>query len=1197
MKMRASLPLTRAFISSAPSILLIGQSLLLEVFTYPTTRDVNYAWDFGDGSGIVQGVQQRVSHVFQSTGFYNITVHANNMLTVLSTWHTVEVSEKISGLAVSIIGPRELNLAANFMGSVTTGTSLTWTFDFGDGSLMETRTDGWVSHVYKSPGVYTVKVAVLNSVSRAHVLVTAEVPRFAISGILPAECVASGRDTRLAALVNGNVSALAFHWLFGDGSSVTVVSGKAVVTHAFQTPGSFHIGLTVFSSVTSTSLDATVCVEVAIANITLRSSQEVAAVGAEVCFQVFVFPEQITGYQLQWLPSPSSLISRTENTQRCFVFRDEGVAETSVRANNSVSVQTAGCRVTLQKPVQGFSVAHNIQRDALTIGTAASFWVASCVGSNVSLLWDFGDGSPMEQTQNVSHVFTAAGNFTVTATAFNAISRNSVAFWVDVVLPVSDLSIRVNQPYNAVGEETVFTAVSSAISNATYIWFIDAMNTSIIGTCQLGFTFKNPGVYQVRVRAETSVIREEAAITVQLFERIKDLQIDSETIINMKYVPTRENLLFVPSVTKGSNVTYRWSATHSNNQEVTGDGDFFQLSTETPGRMSIHVTASNSLGEASSSLSLEAQDRAKGARVTARSSVVALGELVNISVSVAMGSGLKYLWHAEPSHPPVETSVPFLLHVFTSVGQCWVNVSVQNAVSQSNVTKDFTVQQEVREVDFEIDKGTHPFYIPTRCAVTLHGFHQEGSDLTWSWTIGGAFFNEPTSIYSFPHPGIYQVSLNVSNRVSWQDVSHNVTVQDPIKELVLKVSKFSSCSGEEVTFVAAISSGSNASFLITFRNGEWSNSRNVPGGRFTTSSLPSGTVLVTLKSWNQVSSAEVSSTILIAEGVQGLRIANCCSGALEAEKEIFFKSESQSRVPVSYTWMFHLVGFDPVRLRGQEVFFAPPGSGSLLIRVLATDGVCYQSVNSTATVQWPVQSVKLVRPSDGIFVDHAATFSAEVLGRGNASFLWDFGDSADQVATDSDTVSHIYHAPGKYSVGLRALNGVSATAARLHVEVEVLQCSSPQVSLVHSWSTIIRSRSNYFEASVFSNCSAYNIRYLWEVLTLSESMLPGKKVRFKGQEAMSPTLFIPKHTLSVGRYRLLFTASLQGTPLRVQRDATITVVHSPLAAAIKGGSKRLWPSFTDLTLDGSESQDFDQEPGEEEALNYDWAFVALVNTP
>ncbi|TWW81623.1 Polycystin-1 [Takifugu flavidus] len=118
---------------------------------------------------------------------------------------------------------------------------------------------------------------------------------------------------------------------------------------------------------------------------------------------------------------------------------------------------------------------------------------------------------------------------------------------------------------------------------------------------------------------------------------------------------------------------------------------------------------------------------------------------------------------------------------------------------------------------------------------------------------------------------------------------------------------------------------------------------------------------------------------------------------------------------------------------------------------------------------------------------------------------------------------------------VRALDNISHTSAQLCVEVEILQCSSPQVALVHNLSTIIRSRSNYFEASVVSNCTAYNIR----------------------------------------------------------QNATITVVNSPLVAVIKGGSKRLWPSLTDLTLDGSDSRDLDQEPGDEDALTYDWTFATL----
>lgn len=1203
MKMRASLPLNRLLIFSSPPMLLVKQRLLLEVSTVPTSNGVNYEWDFGDGSGIVRDVQPRVSHAFLSAGFYNITVYANNTLTVLSAWHIVEVYEKISGLTVSNSGPSELNYATSFTGTVATGTSLTWTFEFGDGSLMENLTDGSVLHVYESPGIYIVRVTVLNSVSQAHQSMTTEVYRLAMSGILPTKCVESGRDMQLTAQVNGNISTLTFHWRFGDGSSVPVVKGRSVVTHTFRTAGNFHVNLTVFGAVTSTSFSTVLCVEVAIGNVTMLSSQEVVAVGGEVCFWVLVSPDQMTGYQLQWLTSPSGLMSRAENTQRCFVFKDEGVEELSVTATNNISIQTAICRITIQKPVEKFSAAHDISRDTLIVDTTASFWVVSCVGSNVSVLWDFGDGSPVEHTQNVSHIFTATGNFTVTTTAFNSVSRDSVTFRVNILFPVSDLSIHIKPLYGIVGEETVFTAVSSAIGKTTYFWSINGINSSILGTHQFGFTFLNPGVYQVKVIENNSVSREEAAVSVAVFERIKGLQIESQAIISMKYVPTNENLLFVPSVTKGSNVTFRWLATQSNKcLEITGEGDCFQMLAKTPGRISVQVTASNFLGEASRSLSLEGVERLKGALITSQSNVVALGEIVTISVSMTAGSDLRYLWHVKPNHPPMETNVSFLLYTFTTVGHSSVNISVLNAISQSHVTKDFTVQEEVQEVDFEIDGGTHPFYIPTRCAVTLHGLNQKGSNPHWSWKIGvetNAFFNKQTSIYSFLHAGIYQVSLNVSNRVSWMAVSHDVTVQDPIRQLVLKVSKSSSCSGEEVTFLAAISSGSNASFVLTFRKRDWVYSQNIPGGRFTTSSLPAGTLLVTVKAWNRVSSAETSTSILIIDGIQGLRIVYCCSGALEAEKGTFFKSEIQSRDPVNYTWRFHLVGFEPMWFTGQEVVFTPPGSGSLSISLLATAGVCSESMNGSTTVQWPIQNLSLVCHSNRLYVGHAARFSADVFNRVNVSFLWDFGDSTDKLATDSHKVSHTYSTPGKYSIVTTAFNNISRIITQLHVEVEILQCSSPQVSLVQSWSTIIRSRSNYFEGSVMSNCSAYSIRYQWEVLTLSAThpklMLSNNKVRRRGQEAASPVLLIPKHTLSVGQYCLLFTVSLEGTPLQGQQNMTITVENTPLVAVIKGGSKRLWPGLTDLTLDGSESQDLDREPGEEDTLNYDWAFVTLVN--
>uniref|UniRef100_A0AAQ4PFT7 Polycystic kidney disease 1b n=2 Tax=Gasterosteus aculeatus aculeatus TaxID=481459 RepID=A0AAQ4PFT7_GASAC len=1200
--------LNHLLISSSVPVALVEQTLFLEASAEPSTFAVVYTWDFADGSEVVQGIHRRVSHAFASAGVYNVTVCANNALTAMTTWLQVEVMEEISGLTLSCNGPIELSSATDFRATVATGTSLMWNFDFGDGSLEENRTDGSICHVYELPGNYTADVTVSNSVSQAHQSIGVEVYRLTVSGVLPAECVMSGRDVPLSARVNGNISDLTFHWMFGDGSPPTVVTGQSTATHTFQSQGISYVSLTVFSSVTSVSFNTSICVEAPITNMTVLSSQEVVASGGEACFRVLVSPVQMNGYQFQWFSSTSSAahrvpIAKAEGAQKCFIFDDEGVKEVSVLASNKVSNKTARAFVTVLNPVSKLSVAHDSESGTVTANTLVSFWVFSCTGSNVSVLWDFGDGSPAERRLNVSHAFTLAGQFTVTATAFNAVSRDFVTLKVSVLLPISDISLYTNQPYAVVGEEIIISAVSSAISSTNYYWTVDGITSMKQGTYQFRFVFRKPGVSQVRVIAQNLVSRKEAAVLVEVFERIEGIQIKCPSLTNMKYIPTQEELLFTASIAKGSNVTYHWSATPSRvTQQISGDGELFHLFAETPGGISVQLRACNKLGEATSVVSLVAVQPVTGAHITAESNIVALGKLVNISVAVVTGSDLQYHWYVESDLPPLHTQAPFLLHTFSSVGRCLFKVSVHNVLGCVNVTKEFNVQEEVQEVDFEIEGKTHPFYVATSVAVQLCGLIRKGSHLHWNWKIRAAMLfnasNQSVS-YTFPCEGIYQLSLNVSNGINWQTVSHSVAVEDAIEGLMLRVSESSFCTEEEVTFIPTISKGSNASFAITFTNNDWIHSQGVLEGRFTTSSLPAGAHVVTVKGWNHISSAEVSSSILVTEHIQGLRLVNSSSDPLEALKGFQFKAEVQSGFPVNYTWIFHLTGCNPTWLTGQEVIFTPPQSGLLSFSVLATNGICSRSLNNTATVQWPVKEVKLVCHSERIFVGHAVRFSAKANGS-SRRYLWSFGDSAEALVTDLSTVSHTYYSPEKYSVTVKVVNSVSNVFAQIHIEVEEPKCPSPKAAIVQSRSTIFSSRQNFFEASVDINCSAYKSTYLWEIVKGSDCTSldsSGDEVALRSQvDATSPFLFLPKHTLGVGRYCLVFTVALQGTPLVDRQKTSITVVHSMLVVVIKGGSHRLWPSLSDLILEGSESQDPDVEPGVEDTLQYHWTFMTANST-
>ncbi|XP_047466063.1 polycystin-1 [Mugil cephalus] len=1203
MKINVRHQLNSLFISASASVLLVKQTFQMEASIEPSTSAVFYTWDFGDGSQAIRGIHRKVSHTFGSAGVYNVTVCASNNLTSLTAWDMVVVVEKISGLTVAHSAPREAGTVMDFKAKVASGSSLIWDFDFGDGSQVANLTDGCISHVYKLPGNYKVDVKVSNSVSQAHRSITVEVYRLTVSGVLPTECVVSGKDIQFNALVNGNSSSLTFHWLFGEDSPLTV-AGQSTVTHMFPNHGIFYLNLTVFSSATSVSYSRSICVESPITNVEVWPSKDVVPVGEEVCIKVLISPEQITGYQFKWFTKSSGFASLTENSQKCFVFRDAGVQEVSVTASNKVSNKTTKTDVTIQEPVSQLSVMHDSQSDTLTVNTLVSFWVASCVGSNVSVLWDFGDGTPTEQKHNISHVFTSTGQFTVTATAFNVVSRDSTTLRVNVLFPVSNLSLHTSQPYAAVGEEILITAISTAISSTSYFWTIEGVTSMKQGTYEFRYIFPKAGVYQVKVIAQNLVSRREAAILIKAFERIQSLQIECQNLIDKKYVPAHEELLFIASFTRGSNVTYDWLLTQSGiNRQVTADRKIFHVSAETAGSILVQLRASNVLSEATSSVSLLAVERVTSAHIAAQSNLVALGKVANISVFVDTGSDLHYLWYVNSDFPPLQTQEPFLLYTFSSLGHCLVKVSVQNVISQSNNTKEFLVQEEVQGVDFQIDSKKLPFYVNTSTALYFLGHIYKGSDLHWDWKVRTAKQNLFTStnqtfIYSFPHAATYQVYVNVSNGINWQVVSHNVTAQDAIQGLMLNISKPSLCTEEQVTFTPTISKGSDVSYVITFRNKDWIQSQDISEGQFVTSSLPVGSHQVTVKALNQVSNAEASSTILVTEQIQGLQLVNCCSSTLEAFKGVQFKAEVQSGFPTNYTWIFSLEKAALTQLTGQEVTYTPSENGSLSFSLLASNGICSQRINQTAIVELPIKKVKLVCNSQKLFVGHSVRFSETVNEGSNVRYLWDFGDNT-ELLSDSSTINHTFYYNGKYTVTVKVLNDVSDVSTKLDLEVEELQCSSPQVVMVQSQSTIFRSRPSYFEASVDVNCTVYRTTYRWELF--SESYCTNDNTDLSGSsidlgDAASPFLLLPKHTLNVGCYCLVFTVSFQGTPLLVQRNTNITVVHSPLVAVIKGGSHRVWPILSDLVLDGSGSHDPDMEAGVEETLQYQWTWMSVNST-
>ncbi|XP_049320596.1 polycystin-1 isoform X1 [Astyanax mexicanus] len=1224
-------PLTKVLLSSVPPVQKPNETLLLEASTVPFSLGMLYTWDFGDATLEVEGLHDKISHSFIEAGVYNVSVTADNTLSQLRAWMIVEIIETISGVQLSYNGPNELNTLTQISGRVSSGSDLRWTFDLGDGTLFKDLSRSSISHVYKTTGNYSVQVTVSNAVSRVIQSINVEIYQLAIIGItLPTDCIVNGKETHFHAVVTCNPSMLTFHWSFGDGTPLIVRKGSSTIAHTFTNPGNYSVGVTVYNQVESASnhyqTKSSVCIEALITDLHLRSSQDAVALGEKICFDASVLP---TGqnYQFLWYNSSSTSVVPVNGTSHhCFIFIEEGLHEVTVMARNRVSHKTAKAAIFVQMPIPKLSIQHNGTSDVLSANQFYHFWTEPSQ-NNGAFEWSFGDGSPKMVGQNQSHVFTSAGRFLINASVFNAINRESAVAYVEVQAPITYVRILTNQSYAEAGKETVFNVESNAIHDVSikFYWTVslDSLSPPNPGKSEYRYTFSRAGVFEVKVLVQNLVSEMESSALVEVLERIEGVQITSQNFKSLSYFPTNEPITLTASIKHGSSLTYHWLASQNGRNETVevGDGQHFKLLTNSSGIVSIKLTVANALGKVCKDITVRAVERVSGVNISTPVDVAAKGQPVNISVSVKTGSDLQYVWCLD-SNCSLETSgASFILHVFKSIGVFELKVSVTNVLGSVDATKQLIVRESISGVDFEIDgQSLHsPFFVRSNSVLEFIGFVRKGSDLRWEWTVvavprGNAIIltNNQTFSFSFMDVGDLRVTLNVSNDISWQLISHLLTVEDAIEGLTLGASDLAICEDDPITFTPSISRGSGVSIKLESAGKNYS--LNVHEN-LTISSLPVGNQTVKAIAKNHISSLSASVAVQVVERVNGLKmeilgILECCPKVLEALKSYNFKALVQvgSQVTYQYQWSFqemHENGANDLRITGQNVLYSPSSNGSISVTVEASSlkglsTFCLQSITELITVQWPVLEVKLmVCSTNRPFIDHPITLCAVVSSGSDLIFHWDFGDSEESMVkvTKLNTVDHLYKVKGRFLARVIVFNNISHVSDSLAIVVEELECIKPQVSLILKHSKIYKSRPSYFEASVdLHDCVSYKTTYLWEIF--QDPTCTEKKMSLKSSiDVSTPLLYLPKHELEVGDYCLKFTTRFQGTLLEHHETTKISVVNSPLVPVIKGGSYRIWSTHNDLLLDGTESYDPDcAEQEQDDLLRFHWNITVKNST-
>jgi ELWxxDGT repeat protein len=145
-------------VNDSPTIL--GQPTIFTA-TITAGTNVTYAWDFGDGAS---GSGPVASHTYATAGPYTATVTAANSVSSAAADTGVIVEQAISGLSAVNDSPTALGQPTTFTATITVGSNVTYTWDFGDGAA---GSGPVASHTYAAAGPYTATVTAANPVSSA----------------------------------------------------------------------------------------------------------------------------------------------------------------------------------------------------------------------------------------------------------------------------------------------------------------------------------------------------------------------------------------------------------------------------------------------------------------------------------------------------------------------------------------------------------------------------------------------------------------------------------------------------------------------------------------------------------------------------------------------------------------------------------------------------------------------------------------------------------------------------------------------------------------------------------------------------------------------------------------------------------------------------------------------------------------------
>ncbi|WP_370089268.1 PKD domain-containing protein [Ekhidna sp.] len=444
-----------------------------------SSGNLSYIWDFGDGNS---STLVNPTHKYASSGDFTVSLTAtssNGCETVTNKNVTVN-SNPVSSFDVN---PVCFGSNAVFVNN-STGTNLSFQWDFGDGNVSTTFEP---THEYEQPGSYIVNLEVTSDDNCSDIfskrvdIYNNPSPTFFVAD----NCLES--SVLFNNLTNQAGDTYSYSWDFGDGNSSTSKSP----THTYTISGTYTVELTATTSnnCVSTYSDQVTIWDHPVADFNVTdgcSSVSNAFVNTST-----IASGSIASYQWDYGDGSSS-----KGVTGSHSYANPGVYDVTLTAKSE-----NGCEdeVTKQitvyaKPATNFSYSGACDGNIITFANESSV-----VEGNLNYTWDFGDGSTSNQI-NPSHEYASEGVYTVSLEARNNLGGCFTILEKDVEV-FQELSSSFSFTSVCYGDEVVFDNTSVG-TGVTFNWNFGDGNTSSF--FEPSHPYESPGSYIVSLKVTSN---------------------------------------------------------------------------------------------------------------------------------------------------------------------------------------------------------------------------------------------------------------------------------------------------------------------------------------------------------------------------------------------------------------------------------------------------------------------------------------------------------------------------------------------------------------------------------------------------------------------------------------------------------------------------------------------------------------------